>query len=207
MHDVQSIQGEAPDLNVLLTDEDGAFDLPAFDENGLLPAVEFDEAGGVFRRGPYGCSTATLRRRFGTSPKRLELIDKLMEYRDALRDSGMRVMFQWVSGPLVERDPEPSSYEVVNFYSPPMHVKSPGEMMRFIQLNHELFVKFFTKPRFGCEPHYVPLTTHPVELIRLVTTSTVLLSHSRPSGLQRGFIVLGGLGAQRKTVPVAHPVA
>lgn len=177
---------------MILTDVDGRQALPDFDEAGLLPHLIPTENGPVPRQSPYGCSLAMFRERFGTTPRRRELIDGLTAYRERVTETGLRIALQWVSGSIVERDAEPNDIDVVSFYWPPVGVSDQEAMKRFARTYNDLFEKAVSRRLYGCDPNFVLLTNHPIRMVRSTTYWMSLYSYSKVHGRSRGFVALAG---------------
>src|SRR5690606_3212200 len=90
---------------------------------GVLPPVNPDNPTGP-DRSPYQVSLVDLVLRFGTSPKRREILDGLLRFREQLHNLGLVTGFQWLDGSfleeveLLEQRP-PHDIDVVTFVEPP----------------------------------------------------------------------------------------
>ena len=110
-------------------------------ESAVLPTVRdvpSNQQTLVENRSPYQAATFHLVERFATTPERVQLLHQLLDYRNALYESGVTDGFQWVDGSFVEnvekrprpgKAARPKDIDVVTFLTPP-HVETP----EFLQL-------------------------------------------------------------------------
>lgn len=170
--------------------------VPQFNEHGLLPTFATTGPERSRHQSPYPCTLEELRREFGNSRRRLELIDGLDRYRADLGKTGLRVAFQWIGGSFVERDSEPNDIDLVNFFYP-MRGMDADLMKEFVLLHGELFHKPDAKLAYGCEPNFVAMISKPSRIVMTTAYWCTLFGVSRSTGLPKGFLVLPGFGPPR----------
>ena len=101
--------------------------IPQWDDNKVLPPIHPDTPEGQehesLYRAPYVASLEQFVTRFATTPERIELANKFLDYRVALYQYGISEGFQWINGSFVEniegRAPDhrqPKDIDVVTFF-------------------------------------------------------------------------------------------
>ncbi len=101
--------------------------IPQWDDNKVLPPIRPDTPEGQehesLYRAPYVASLEQFVTRFATTPERIELANKFLDYRGALYQYGISEGFQWINGSFVEniegRAPDhrqPKDIDVVTFF-------------------------------------------------------------------------------------------
>lgn len=75
--------------------------IPDFDHNGVIPPFLGNptEPKNV---APYSCSITELVEKFGFSPQRRKILYGLLDFRQNLRQSGIKKGFQWLDGSFLE---------------------------------------------------------------------------------------------------------
>ena len=101
--------------------------IPAWDNRGVLPPVRPGQPGHSADRSPYKCSLKELVDHFGTSEPRIGLLQKFLDYREAMHRLGLTNGYQWINGSFaqdVERleSRPPGDIDIVNLlYLPDGH--------------------------------------------------------------------------------------
>ena len=164
--------------------------IPEWDDNKVLPPIHPNTPAGQehasLYRAPYIARMEEFVTRFATTPERVDLIDKFLDYRAALHQSGISEGFQWINGSFVEnieqspRRRPPEDIDVVTFF---FRDESTGADL----LN--LFNPLITKENFDVDGYGIELGK-PLD----VATATVigyfhgLWSHRRVDHVWKGFI-------------------
>ena len=102
-------------------------DIPPFTLSGALPPYTSDASdrtGGS----PYQTTLVKLVERYGTSPRRLQMLRGLLWYREELMKIGLQNGFQWLDGSFIENvegteKREPADVDVVTFFRRPNNLK------------------------------------------------------------------------------------
>ena len=100
--------------------------IPEWDDNKVLPPIhpatpEGQEHDSLYRA-PYVARLAEFVTQFATTRDRVDLIEKFLDYRDALHQAGISEGFQWINGSFVEnieqssRRRPPEDIDVVTFF-------------------------------------------------------------------------------------------
>ena len=100
--------------------------IPEWDGNKVLPPIhpatpEGQEHDSLYRA-PYVARLAEFVTRFATTRDRVDLIEKFLDYRNALHQAGISEGFQWINGSFVEnikqssRRRPPEDIDVVTFF-------------------------------------------------------------------------------------------
>ncbi len=167
--------------------------LPPFDLNGVLPPRPGNEEFGSGT--PYRVSSSDLVARFAIAPDRCTALWGLLNYREALRDSGMCEGFQWIGGSLVEDTHDIGKRqnalaEVVTFYVTDASHDEELSWQSTIMLRTDLLDPNEAVTRYCCEGYFVALRLRrpdPEVLVRLAAYWSTRLSH-RADGVWRGFV-------------------
>lgn len=85
---------------VSLLDADDSL-IPELDEDGLIPPIPLDDPVNNVYRSPYKISMRDLIYRFGSSPKRCEILRGFVNLRHVLVQNGFSG-FQWIGGSFIE---------------------------------------------------------------------------------------------------------
>ena len=100
--------------------------IPEWDDNKVLPPIHPDTPEGQehenWYRAPYVARLVEFVTRFVTTPERVELMERFLNYRTALHQAGISQGFQWINGSFVEnieqssRSRPPKDIDVVTFF-------------------------------------------------------------------------------------------
>lgn len=164
--------------------------IPAWDSRGVLPPVRPGEEGASSERSPYKCSLESLIDRFGVTDHRLGLLNKLLDYREALHNAGLIEGFQWINGSFVqdiERQDSrpPNDIDIVtHFYLP------PGETQKtLVQKNFAIIDNACVKQKYGVDVYFNPLGAVANEsFVRRVSYWYSMWSHRREDNVWKGFV-------------------
>ena len=164
---------------------------PKWDQNNVLPPIlpntpegrEYD----LLYRSPYIPTLVRFVTRFASTPERVELMSKFLDYRAALHQLEIIDGFQWINGSFVEnieqgpKNRPPGDIDVVTFY---YGNKNQAQYL-------ELFDSLITKKKFGVDADGIELGK-PLDVGTAVLIGHVhsLWSHRRNDHVCKGFIQL-----------------
>lgn len=162
---------------------------PAWNAEGLLPPI--NTADPTSRdRSPYSCKLIDLIERFGTSPKRINILQGFMEYRKFLHDLNVREGFHWVNGSFTEdkerlKGSAPKDIDVVTYFRPPPTLTQSSLSAEQMGL---MFQPTKTKERFRVDGAIMPFGEEStLEFIEENLYWSGLFSHTR-TGQWKGFL-------------------
>lgn len=162
--------------------------IPAWNAQGVLPPNDPVNPTSA-ERSPYTVSLGDLVLRFGTSPKRRDILIGLFDFRASLHATGLSQGFQWVDGSFLEdietiESRTPADMDVVTFFHLP-----EGQTQRSFASNHpSLFNHADIKNRFHVDAYFVPLDDNPpAYLVERSAYWYSLWSHRR-SGQWKGYL-------------------
>lgn len=94
--------------------------IPNFDHNHVIPP-HLGDPSSRSDVSPFECTTLELCQKFSTSTKRIEILQKFLDFRKRTVNSGVKVGFQWLDGSFLENIEEsegrnPNDIDVVTFY-------------------------------------------------------------------------------------------
>jgi hypothetical protein len=130
-------------------------------------------------------------RRFATSPERAQILEGLLNYRDALRSIGVTSGYQWIDGSFVEdvettRGRPPGDVDLVTVAHRP--ISDDAAWRALVVGNLHVFDPAVSKVRFKSDAYYIDLNKPP----RLVVEDTVyffgLFSHQKATFLWKGVL-------------------
>jgi hypothetical protein len=132
---------------------------PGFNHSGVIPPYAAHNPAVSGPRSPYPTTLSTLVAQLGTSGERLQLINGLLDYREALRQAGITTGFQVVDGSFTEdceqlRGRPPGDIDLVTFGHLP--VAGP-DVVAFMVANQNLFDPARTRAAFRCDAYFVDL--------------------------------------------------
>lgn len=158
----------------------------------VLPPYTGDTPGVRASMSPYVATMHEFAVRFATSPPRAEILQGLLNYRDALRNIGVGTGFQWLDGSFVEdveqiRGRPPQDIDVVTFgYSPSL--ADINAYKQWFAANIALFDRNQTKPAYDCDAFYVDLRKRPDFLVDDARYWFGLFAHQRDTALWKGMV-------------------
>lgn len=169
--------------------------IPAFNVSNVLPPYLGGDPTFRAEMSPYLACATELVRRFGTSPERIQIIDGLLRYREALSNLGIVDGFQWLDGSFVEnvelreRRP-PNDVDIVTYARRPAAAIDNKLWVPLVQANPHLFLAKEAKNQFKCDAYFVDMNKK-VEIIVDDTRYWFgLFSHQRVSALWKGMVCL-----------------
>ncbi len=129
--------------------------------------------------------------RFATSVERREILLGLLDYREALRNSGVTNGFQWLAGSFLEdveaiRGRPPADIDVVTFGPRPF--ENVQEMKAFMFLNQHLFNPRQSKTHYKTDARFIDTLKPPSLLVMDVAYWSGLFSHQRDKGVWKGML-------------------
>lgn len=165
--------------------------LPEWNSQGFLPAILPGEAGHSLNRSPYAISCIELVERFGSSIKRLEILQGFLNYRKNLHMLGLVQGVQWLDGSFVENievleGRAPNDIDVVTFANMP-----EGESQKsLLDSNSSLFIPTAIRQTYKVDGYCIFLDGQANQnFIKQVTYWYSMWSHTR-SKQWKGFLQL-----------------
>lgn len=158
--------------------------IPPWTPTGVLPPVNSDDPVGP-ERSPYQVSLVDIVLRFGTSPKRREILEGLLNLRKTLHEHRFVDGFQWLDGSfledieLIEKRP-PADIDVVTFTSVPADLAVDESVLA-------IFDHDSVKRAFLVDHYFVELTLPSRQLVGLAAYWSGVWSHRR-SMQWKGFL-------------------
>lgn len=168
--------------------------IPNNSHDGVLPPFvpggSPQDCGSV---APYRAELLEVAQRYATSKARIEILQGLVAYREALRSIGIHDGFQWIDGSFVEncesiRRRPPSDVDIVTFAFRPAHLSDRSTWQTFIASRPDLFDPNTTKKIYHCDAYFVDLTVHPVHVVGQTRYWFGLFSHQRDTYLWKGML-------------------
>lgn len=155
--------------------------IPTWNANGVMPPISSANPTSA-ERSPYVVSLSEFVLRFGTSPKRRQILSGFLQYRQLLHSAGLTAGFQWLDGSFMENietleTRDPKDLDVVTFFYIPV-----GVTQRQIQTaaptltDHDLI-----KATYLVDSHFVSLGSHAISLVERSAYWYGVWSHRRDS--------------------------
>ncbi|MDN4013690.1 hypothetical protein QX233_14525 [Chryseobacterium gambrini] len=161
--------------------------IPDFDHNNVLPP-HLGNPALISDISPYECTTLELCKKFSTSPHRVNLLEKFIEFRMKMRDSGMNCGFQWMDGSFLENievseSRQPRDIDVVTFFQ--------GLTIPQLYDIKVVFPEFFSpklaKNIFFLDHYFVPIDHDPISTVESARYWIQLFTHKR-NGIWKGML-------------------
>lgn len=168
--------------------------IPSNSHDGVLPPfIPGTSPHATGAMAPYRADLIEVAQRYSTSRARIEILQGLVAYRDALRAIGVQSGFQWIDGSFVEdcetiRRRPPSDVDIVTFAFRPQHLSDQSTWTAFIASRPDLFDPKTTKIVYRCDAYFVDLTAHPVHVVSQTRYWFGLFSHQRDTYLWKGMV-------------------
>src|SRR5215207_9805257 len=134
--------------------------IPPLTASGALPSFMGPSPTDRAASSPYQVTMVELVRRFATSPERAQILEGLLNYRDAHRSIGVNSGYQWIDGSLVEdvettRGRPPGDVDLVTVaYRPTI---DDAAWRALIAGNLHLFDPAVSKAQFNCDAYYIDM--------------------------------------------------
>lgn len=160
--------------------------IPEWDANGVLPPVF--SCSGTDIRSPYETDTVKLVERFATSKERCKILSGLLEYREALYQSGITTGFQWLDGSFMEQvevleSRTPRDIDVVSF----LNLNNLNQQ-DLLQANGNLFEQQQVKARYAVDAYFIQIGIDlDKTLINRIAYWYSMWAHRR-NGVWKGFL-------------------
>ena len=163
--------------------------IPGWNISDVLPPIRPGERGSSPDRSPYRVSLSQVVERFATSPKRINILEGLLEYRRALHSLNILTGFQWLDGSFMENvetleSRPPNDVDAVLF----CYLPDGTDQQKLVTDHPELFYPAQAKSRFNVDAYICilgePTSDYHVERIAYWYS---MWSHRR-GGLWKGFI-------------------
>lgn len=165
--------------------------LPEWNSQGFLPAILPGEEGHSRNRSPYVISCSELVERFGSSNKRLKILQGFLSYRKKLHELGLVQGMQWLDGSFVENievleDRDPNDIDVVTF----AHMPAGENQKSLFEANESLFSHATARSKYKVDGYYIFLDVQANQnFIKQITYWYSMWSHTR-SEQWKGFLQL-----------------
>lgn len=158
-------------------------DIPSWTISGVLPPYLGDPKYAV-NMAPYPTTLYRVAQRFGYSPKRIEILQGLLKYRQALAAIGIVNGFQWLNGSILEKiesleSRDPNDIDIVTFFRRPIGAKDPIAWGHFTTINRLAFTPSSNKLLFKCDTQYIDLDSSTEDVANLTRFWFGLFSHRR----------------------------
>ncbi len=158
--------------------------IPPWTPTGVLPPVNLDDPVGP-ERSPYQVSLVDIVLRFGTSPKRREILEGLLNLRKALHEHRFVDGFQWIDGSFLEdfeliEKRSPADIDVVTFTSVPAELAVDDSVLAIF--DHDV-----VKREYLVDHYFVELNLPSRQLISQAAYWASVWSHRR-SMQWKGFL-------------------
>lgn len=166
--------------------------IPEFNQHDVLPP--FLAGTGPTDRTqttPYQTTLSEIVQRFGISEQRRQILQGLIQYRQALRNAGFTEGFQWIDGSFIEncekvRNKPPADIDIVSFLLRPQIVKNDEEFENFF--HSDIAPLLDVKDKFKCDAYYVDLNAHPFLIVKSTHYWFGLFTHQRETYLWKGLL-------------------
>jgi len=162
--------------------------IPDWTPNGLIPPINALTPTSV-DRSPYTVSLTDLIIHFSTSPERIQILDGLLRYREALHKSGLICGFQWLDGSFLENiesleGRNPGDIDVVTYY----HLPTGKSQFDLLQAQPATFDHGKVKAEYHVDSFFVQLSSAaPESLVERSAYWYSVWSHRR-DGIWKGFL-------------------
>lgn len=134
---------------------------------------------------PYRASCVEVVQALGTSHKRLTILHRWFDHREATRALGMVSGFQWLDGSFLE-EKVPSDLDLVTFVTLPPTIVQQGPA--FFQANQHLMDRAQVKSAYSLDLFWVDLGMSGQSIVTLTRYLLGLFSHRRGDDLWKGML-------------------
>lgn len=165
--------------------------IPSLNLSQVLPPYIGADATDRDGMSPFEASMSELVNRFATSAERAQILEGLLNYREALNSIGIVDGFQWIAGSFCEnveaiRGRPPGDVDVVTFAY--RHIADDAQWFAFFLSNQPVFDPIETKHRFKSDAYYIDLGKPADIVVDDTAYFGGLFSHQRNSHLWKGMI-------------------
>ena len=170
-----------------------ACDIPPFTISGALPPFASGDPTDPSTLSPYRTNLVKLVERYGTSPRRLQILAGLLAYRDGLMKIGIGSGFQWLDGSFLENvevteKRDPGDLDLVTFFRRPPNATATADMRQLAQSNLALFDPTQAKLNYSCDAYFVDLDVEVESVVDQTRYWFGLFSHKRTTFLWKGIL-------------------
>jgi hypothetical protein len=162
--------------------------IPNWTDKGIIPPINYLSPTSI-ERSPYQVSLTDVILKYGTSPKRNQILLGLLNFRRELHKIGITKGFQWIDGSFLE-DIEtlecrpPNDIDVVNFYYIPEGLSQKELVLR----NSKIFDPILVKENFKVDGYFISISlASPERLISRTAYWYSMWSHKRDESW-KGFL-------------------
>jgi hypothetical protein len=157
--------------------------IPEWTVSGVLPPY-LGAPTSAIHMAPYPTALPLVVERFAFSPKRIEILQGLLSYRQELAQLGIVDGFQWLTGSILENienleSRDPNDIDIVTFFRRPIGAKDPIAWMHFGNINRQSFSPQRNKMIFKCDTQYIDLDASSEDVANLTRFWFGLFSHRR----------------------------
>ncbi|MBO0953120.1 DUF6932 family protein [Fibrella forsythiae] len=163
--------------------------IPDFDHNDVLPPHLGDPRQSS-DLSPYPCTTLEFCQKFSTSPKRVDILKKFIEFRQNLNKLGVIDGFQWLDGSFLENievseKRDPNDLDLVTFFGGIDNTGQAIIMTAFPEFGNPVL----SKKNFYLDHYPVDYCYDPNVTVALTAYWLQLFNHNR-QGVWKGMIRL-----------------
>lgn len=161
--------------------------IPYFDHNHVIPPHLGDPRIGT-DISPFECTTIELCQRFSTSPKRIQILENFIKFRECINKAGISTGFQWLDGSFLENielseNRNPRDLDVVTFFGGLTMIQQIDVRTKFPEFfSPKLAKDNFLVDHYAVDYHYDPNLT--IEMTRYWIQ---LFTHKR-NGVWKGML-------------------
>jgi hypothetical protein len=154
--------------------------IPNFDHNGVIPPHLGSPQEGGHQMSPYPTTSLEFCEKFATSPERIDILKRFLEFRSEMRKSGISG-FQWLDGSFVEdienssRNRPPQDLDILTFYYPITVAQNTNILANFI----EFVDRKACKTKFKLDHLMINIGVNPVIIIEFTRYFLQLFTHNR----------------------------
>ncbi|MBT2868498.1 hypothetical protein JQK19_14740 [Chromobacterium violaceum] len=165
--------------------------IPTFNASLVLPPYMGETPTARAAMSPYKVTMLDVVERFATNEQRVNILCGLLQYREALRNSGLTSGFQWLDGSFVEdveniRKRPPKDIDIVTFSAVPGATNQ--DKRTWLNSHIDLIDPKKTKETYKCDAYLVDLSKEPNLIVDDTRYWFGLFSHQRETTLWKGMI-------------------
>ena len=167
--------------------------IPAWTISGVLPPY-LGDARFSLNMAPYPTTLPNVVDRFAHTIRRIDILDGLLSYRQALASIGIVDGFQWLNGSILEdievlENRDPNDIDIVTFFRRPVGARDPIAWGHFFNINQSLFSAQANKALYMCDTQYIDLDASTEDVANLTRFWFGLFSHRR-NDLWKGMLTI-----------------
>lgn len=154
--------------------------IPNFDHNGVIPPHLGNPGAGGNQMSPYPTTPLEFCQRFATSPERIDILKKFLQFRSEMRKCGISG-FQWLDGSFLEdvenssRKRPPSDLDLLTFFNPVTPAQNTDIMTNF----KEFVDRKECKTKYKLDHLLINIGSHPLTTIEFTRYFLQLFTHNK----------------------------